>query len=82
MVLRWGGKAVVRAGRFRLGTRSVGRVFASMVGWSRFLCWLFARRSITQKEVALGGQVCAAGPLDDGCIAWQCVIAAAVPLAC
>jgi hypothetical protein len=41
---------------------------------------LFASRSVTQKEVAAGGQVCAAGPFDDGCIAWQLVIAAAVLL--
>ena len=82
MVLRWGGKAVVRGATVKTGSRVVERASALIDGWTRFFCWLFARRSITQKEVAPGGQVCAVMPFDDGCIAWQCVIAATVLLAC
>jgi hypothetical protein len=57
MVLRSRGKTGVRAATVKTGSRAVGRVSARVVGWSRVVCWLFANRSVTQKEVALGGQV-------------------------
>jgi hypothetical protein len=82
MVLRSRGKTGVRAATVKTGSRVVGRASAWIVGWTRIFCWLFASRSITQKELALGGQVCAVMPFDDGCIAWQWVIAAAVLLDC
>jgi hypothetical protein len=81
MVLRWGGKAVVRGATVKTGSR-VECASALIDGWSRVFCWLFASRSITQKEVAVGGQVCAVMPHEGGCIAWQWVIAATVLLAC
>jgi hypothetical protein len=82
MVLRSRGKTGVRAATVKTGSRAVGSASARIVGWTRFFCWLFASRSVTQKEVASGGQVCAVMPVDDGCIAWQWVIAAAVRLDC
>ncbi len=81
MVLRWGGKAVVRGATVKTGSR-VGCASALIDGWTRVFCWLFASRSITQKDVAVEGQVCAVMPFEGGCIAWQWVIAAMVLLAC
>jgi len=78
MVLRSCGKTRVRAAIVRLGSRLVGGVFALMVEWTWVFCWLLARRSVARKEVAVGGQVCAAKPFEDGCIAWQLVVADAV----
>ena len=80
MVLRNWGKTRVRAATVKIGSSAVGGESAWIVGGVKVFCWLFARRSVTQEEVAAGGQVCAAGPFDDGCIAWQLVIAAAVLL--
>ena len=65
MLLRSSGKTGVRAATVRTGSRVAGRASAWMVGWARVFCWLFARRSITQKEVAVDGQVCAAVPFGD-----------------
>ena len=56
MVLRWGGKAVVRGETVKTGSR-VGCASALIDGWTRVFCWLFARRSITQREVAVEGQL-------------------------
>jgi hypothetical protein len=75
MVLRSSGKTGVRAATVETGSRVAGRASAWMVGGARFFCRLFARRSITQREVALSGQVCVVMLLDDGCIAWQWVMA-------
>jgi hypothetical protein len=47
-----------------------------MVGWVKVFSWLFAGRTITQMEAAVGGQVWAATPLDGCCIGWQWVIPA------
>ena len=76
MVLRSSGKTGVRAVTVNTESRVAGRASALIVGWTRVFCWLFASRSVTQKEVALGGQVCAAGLFDDWCIAWQWFITA------
>jgi hypothetical protein len=76
IVLRSRGKTGVRAATVKTGSRAVGRASARIVGWTRVFCWLFASRSVTQKEVALGGQVCAVMPFDDECIAWQWFITA------
>jgi hypothetical protein len=75
MVLRSSGKTGVWAATVKMGSRVAGRASAWIVGGARFFCWLFASRSITQKEAALGGQVCVVMPFDDGCIAWQWVMA-------
>jgi hypothetical protein len=80
-LLRNGGKEWVRAATFKIGSRAAGLASAWIVGGAKVFCWLFASRSIAHREVAEGGQVCAAGPFDDWCIAWQWVIAAAVLLA-
>jgi hypothetical protein len=57
MLLRSSGKTGVRETTVRMGSRVRGRASASIVGWARVFCWLFARRSITQKDVAAGEQV-------------------------
>ena len=54
----------------------MGRASAWMVGWFKVFSWLFAGRTITQMEAAVGGQVWAATPLDGCCIGWQWVIPA------
>jgi hypothetical protein len=56
-LLRSRGKAGVRAAIVKIGRSKVGGASAWIVGWSRVVCWSFASRSVTQKEVALGGQV-------------------------
>jgi hypothetical protein len=79
MVLRSGEKMGVRGVTVKIGSRAGASAW--IVGGAKIFCWLFATRSTTQEEVAVGGQVCAVMPFDDLCIAWQWVIAAAVLLA-
>lgn len=67
-LLRSRGKAGVRAAIVKIGRSAVGGASAWIVGGARAFCWLLARRSATQKEVAADGQVCAAGCLADGSI--------------
>jgi hypothetical protein len=76
MVLRSRGKTGVRAATVKTGSRAVRRASAQIVCGTRVFCWLFASRSATQKEAALGGQVCAVMPFDDECTAWQWFIRA------
>jgi hypothetical protein len=66
MVLRRCGQTGVRAAAAKTGSR-VGAT-AWIVGGTRVLWWLFASRSITQKDVALAGQVWATGWFDGGSI--------------
>jgi hypothetical protein len=54
-------KTGVRAGMFRIG---MGRASAWMIAGAKVFFGLFAGRSITQKDVAVGGQVWAATPSD------------------
>jgi hypothetical protein len=78
MLLRNRGNAVVRATTFVVGSRLKGHASAWIVGWwAKAFSRLLARRSITQKEAAVDGQVWAAAPLAGCDIAWQWVIAAA-----
>jgi hypothetical protein len=66
-----------RAATVKTGS-GVGRSSSAwVIGWARIFCWLFARRSATQKEVAVVGQVCCVMPFDGWCIAWQWSIGAA-----
>jgi hypothetical protein len=66
----------VRAATVKTGSGGAGGSSAWFIGWARIFCWLFASRSITQKEVAVAGQVCVVTPLDGWCIAWQWSIGA------
>jgi hypothetical protein len=81
MLLRSRGKTGVRAAMIVVGSRLNGRSSAWIVGWAKVFCWVFARRSITQKDVAVGGQVWAAAPFAGCDIAWQWGMAAAGLLA-
>jgi hypothetical protein len=47
----------VRAATVKMGSSVTGRTIAWIVGWVKVFCWLFAGRLVTQKEMALGGQV-------------------------
>jgi hypothetical protein len=81
MVLRWCGKAGVRAATVRIGSRVAEGAFAWIVGGARVFCWLSASRSVKQKEAAAGAQVCAVMRLADGAIEWQLVISPALGVA-
>jgi hypothetical protein len=65
MLFRSSGKVGVRAAMLRSGSTGAGRACACKVDWAQVFCWLFARRSITQKDVAVGGQVWVATLLGD-----------------
>jgi hypothetical protein len=80
MVLRNRGKTGVRAVMYKIGSRAGASAW--IVGGAEVFCWLSASRSVTQKDVALGGQVWAAGLFDGCCIAWQWVIAASARFGC
>jgi beta-lactamase class D len=75
MLLRSRGKAGVRAEMFKTGNSLKGGASAWIVGWVRVFCCVFARRSVTQKEAAVDGQVWAAVLFAGRCIAWQWVMA-------
>ena len=63
MLLRCSGRTRVGASTVVIGSGAAGLGCAWIVGGAKVLCWLPACRSSTQMEVAVGGQVCAAGIL-------------------
>jgi hypothetical protein len=80
MVLRSSGKTGVRAATFKIGSRAVRLASALIVGGAKVFCWLSASRSITQKEVAVAGQLWIAAPSSDGSIEGQWAISPAFGL--